>query len=281
MGSDPRDRFSRYSNQGDDDIDLIRALCDFSSLWYEGVSFQSYLHQTEKLASAVEQRFAVLCEAGGVDNAGTRLAALHDVIMLDQGYSVVTGDMIDPMIHADLVEVVKSRKGVPIIICALFAGVARSLGWDLQGLDLGGHFIGRMDYGSERMMFDPAQGCRLLQAHDLREILKKRIGDKTELSSTFYEPVSVRSWVMKVQNLIKLHQIRMEDYQDALKTVEALRVFAPHEYRLLFDAGILYARLKQREPAIFALEHYVDKTPDPRSRQEALFLLSEIKDIFE
>lgn len=282
MKPDQRSIFSYYSDVADDDVDLVRALLDFSSLWHDGVSLQSYSHHMEMLARETEKRFQVLVDAGGEDRAGTRLAALHDTIMLENGYAAVaTQEDFDPLIHADLVEVIKARRGAAIVVCAIFAGVGRLLGWQVGGLDLAGYFIGRIDCGGERLMFDLAQGCRLLQAHDLRHILKGRLGDSAELSSLFYEPINARSWVLRAQNLIKLHQIRIEDYHAALKTVEAMRVFAPAEYRLLFDAGVLYARTYQREPAIFALEHYIEKAPDRRSRQEATFLLQEIKDIFE
>jgi len=48
-----------------------------------------------------------------------------------------------------------------------------------------------------------------------------------------------------MQNNAKLRQIEGEDYLGALKTVEVMRLLDPNEYRLLFDAGVLYARTHQ------------------------------------
>jgi regulator of sirC expression with transglutaminase-like and TPR domain len=82
---------------------------------------------------------------------------------------------------------------------------------------------------------------------------------------------------MRLQNNIKYRQIEVEDYAGALKTVEGMRMIDAGEYRLLLDAGVLYARTGQPKSAIDALEEYIKKAPKDRDRHEAAMLLQELK----
>ena len=93
------------------------------------------------------------------------------------------------------------------------------------------------------MILDPFQGCKILDAPDLRQILKNIAGPQAELSSSYYDVVSRRDILIRLQNNIKLRQIEAEDFDAALRTIAIMRVIKPDEYRLLLDEGVLRARI--------------------------------------
>ena len=57
--------------------------------------------------------------------------------------------------------------------------------------------------------------------------------------------------------------------------------FSPLEYRVHLDKGVLYAKLGQRQQAISALETYMSMTPHPKERQQASYLIEQIKNALD
>ena len=103
-------------------------------------------------------------------------------------------------------------------------------------------------------------------------------GPNAELSATYYEPANNRTILVRLQNNIKLRRIEAEDYEGALRIVQAMRAIDPAEYRLLLDAGVLYARTNRLQNAIETLEDYIAKAPGDRDRHEAALLLQNLRD---
>ena len=181
------------------------------------------------------------------------------------------------MQNANLLRVIDRRKGMSVTLSVIYLAVAGAQGWEIYGLDFPGHFLCRIDKDGKRLIFDPFYECKVLEAPDLRSFVKQVRGENAELSASYFEPAGKRDILMRLQNNIKYRQIEVEDYAGALKTVEGMRMIDAGEYRLLLDAGVLYARTGQPKSAIDALEEYIKKAPKDRDRHEAAMLLQELK----
>jgi regulator of sirC expression with transglutaminase-like and TPR domain len=260
----------------DDDIPLYEAALYLAALRHQGLSLDRYKNHVKKLAGAVKSEHERLLAAGDEDKLETRLAALKTIMVYEYEYQGDT-ENYDDLENADIVRVIDRRKGMPITLSILYMEVSNTIGWDTYGLNWPGHFIVRMDKEGQRLMFDPFDGCKILQAPELRQLLKKALGDSAELSSAYYEAAASREILLRLQNNIKIRQIETEDYQGALETVQILKMIAPHEYRLQLDAGVLYARTGQVEAAIVALEDYIEQAPADKDRHDAALLLQHIK----
>lgn len=147
----------------------------------------------------------------------------------------------------------------------------------MDGLNFPGHVLVRLEHDGTRLIFDPFHGCKLMQAPDLRALLKATMGPHAELSVSYYETASNRDLLMRLQNNIKLRQIDAEDYTGALETIRAMRTIAPQENRLLFDEGILSAKTGHPQAAITVLEQYLATPLSPREKQDVLALLAELR----
>lgn len=260
----------------DKDIDIVQAALAMAALDSPGISVERYQNHIEKMTGDVAQRHAALLKEGADDDAATQLAALKHVIIDTYGYD---GDRetYDDLQNVNLMRVIDRRKGMPISISLLYIHVGLAQGWDVVALSFPAHVVCRLDKDGQRLLFDPFNGCSILQAANLREMLKTLVGPEAELAAEYYEPASRRELLIRMQNNIKLRQIEMEDYMGAVKTIEIMRRIDPEEYRLLLDAGVLYARTNQGLAAVDALEEYIEKAPSKADQHDALMLLQQIR----
>lgn len=270
-------QLTALGHQSDEQIPLAETALLLSSLAHPGLDLDRYRNHIRKLADEVKQRHYDLIQAGAEDNAQSRIAALKHVISDQFGY---TGnkDHYNDLQNADLVRVIDQRKGLPIALSILALECARAQHWQVDGLNFPGHFLLRLEQDGARLIFDPFNQFTILQAPDLRNLLKQVAGQDAELSASFYKTASNRDILVRLQNNIKLRQIEAEDYQSALDTVETMRLFAPREVRLLLDAGVLYAKTGQKTKAMTVLEDYIKDAPSPQDRYDAQILLQNISD---
>ena len=276
-GFEPDAYLASLADLPDDSIDLARAALALAALAHPGLSTERYEFHLSKITQDVATRHAALLQAGAQDDVQTRLAALKHVLADAEGYH---GDRIsyNDLQNADLIRVIDRRKGLPVSLAILYIHAGRSQGWDLCGLDFPGHFLVRIEKDGRRVVFDPFEGCRVLDAAALRALIKSMRGPQAELDAAYFEPASQRSILMRLQNNIKFRQIDVEDYEAALATVRVMQRIDPREVRLLLEAGVLCARTNQPVAAIAALESYIKQAPSYYDRQEALLLLRELRE---
>ena len=137
----------------------------------------------------------------------------------------------------------------------------------------------RLDKDGERFIIDPFQGCVVLQASDLRQILKRNMGAEAELSGDYYVPCSNRDILLRLQNNIKYRLIDGEYYREALEIVEGMTLFAPDDYRLQLDLAVLLARLERPLAAIEHLKVYIEHITDASEKAEAELFMRELTKI--
>lgn len=260
----------------DTEIDLAQASLVMAALDSPGISLERYQNHIKKMIGETAERHAALIKEGADDDAATQLAALKYVIADTHSYD---GDRetYDDLQNVNLMRVIDRRKGMPIAISLLYIHVGLAQGWDIVALSFPAHVVCRLDKDGQRILFDPFNGCSILQAANLREMLKTLVSPDAELASEYYESASRRELLIRMQNNIKLRQIEMEDYMGAVKTIEIMRRIDPEEYRLLLDAGVLYARTNQGLAAVEALEEYIEKAPSKADQHDALILLQQIR----
>lgn len=263
------------SEKNDDELDLFDMALKLAAIHHPNISIDRYRSHMKRLIENVEARYEFLIKSDHEDSLEMRLAALKDVFVIDEGYCG-DEDRYNHMENADIMRVIDRRKGMPIMLSMLYISVGRALQWDIHGLAIPGHFVVRLDLGGDRIIFDPFNGCRILEAPDLRQLIKKVMGPRAELSASYYEPASNRAIILRSQNNVKTRLIEDEEFEQALEIVEIMRLVAPDDYRLLFDAGVLYARTGAAKRARAVLEEYIDLAPNAADREDAVQLLRQI-----
>ncbi len=271
-----RERLRQAGQCADGDLGLVDVALLFSEITHPAISTARYRHHIQKMGEEVGWRYHDLVAAGAAESNETRLAALKHILADQYGYR---GDdeHYDNIQNADLIDVIERRKGLPVTLSILYIAVARAQGWDVAGINFPGHFVVRLDMDGQRLIFDPFNRCAILNAPELRALLKKTLGPEAELSSTYFEPVTARQILIRLQNNIKIRMIENEDYEGALNAVENMRALDPQEYRLLLDEGVLCARTGRAYAAMAALEEYIKRVPGDRDRYDAQMLLAHIR----
>lgn len=277
MTFDARAVLSESAGKDDSELNLLTLALAFAAPAHEGISIDKYFSHGAKIASEVGERYIALMNAGAEDDAGTQLAALKHILHDREGY---TGDSetYDDLQNADMMRVIDRRKGLPISLCILYISAGRANGWQVDGLNFPGHFLARIERKGQRLIFDPFNGCVVMEAPELRQLLKKVRGGNAELSADYYRPCSNRDTLVRLENNVKLRLIDAEDYRAALDVIDLMRVFAPGEYRLLLDAGVLYVRTGQNAAAVDVLEKYIAIVPGEQDRREAEAILRTLRD---
>lgn len=259
-------------------IDLAESAIALAALQTPERSLERYWRHIQKLIDEVGARHKKLLNSGSENDVRTQLAALKHIIADKYGYD---GDRehYDNLQNANLIHVIDRRKGMPIALSILYLYIGEQQGWVMNALNFPAHVVCSIEKDGEKLLFDPFNQCKLLNAADLRMYLKTLVNPQAELSADYYQNASKRDVLIRLQNNIKLRQIEAEDYEGAIQTVETMRKINPEEYRLLFDAGILYARLDKPLAAMRAFENYIELATDPADVEEARILLEQIRSL--
>lgn len=276
MAQDSLKTLEKYGAGKDEDINLADCALAMAAIDSPGISIERFQNHIKKLISEVGGRHSLLIKEGATDDAATQLAALKHIIA-DQYEYVGDENTYDDLQNVNLMRVIERRKGMPVALALIYIHVGQAQGWHVEALSFPAHVVCRIEKEGARILFDPFRCCAVLQAADLRQLLKELLGEQAELSTTYYNPATKREILIRMQNNIKLRQIESEDYLGALETIDVMRLLDPDEYRLLFDAGVLYARTNQAVAAIDSLEEYLDRAPVAENQHDALVLLQQIK----
>ncbi len=205
-----------------------------------------------------------------------RLEALRSVLTRRFGYG---GDdqVFTEIDAANLMHVIDSRRGLPVVLGVIILHVARSLGWAAAGLDFPGRFLIRIEEGQRRAVLDPLRGLVELTPADLRALLKSVLGPAAELTPELFRPMANRAILARVQNNIKLRHIRAGRLEEALGTIETLMLVTPEQSSLWREAGLVHARLQQFREAIEALEAFLERDASRGSHHHVAVLIERLR----
>ncbi|MFZ2008088.1 MAG: transglutaminase-like domain-containing protein [Stellaceae bacterium] len=234
------------------------------------VGLARYTRHLRTLARDVGRR------AGGAASLEACANALNEIMILKHGY---TGDELtyDDLQNANLMRVIDRRRGLPVALGILYLDVARAQGWDAVGLGFPGHFLVRLSDGAGRVILDPFHGGRVLDASALRELLKAIAGQEVELSPEHYAPVRDREVLLRLQNNLKTRLLQGQQYEDAVRVIETMRMLAPDLADLSREAGIIHAQLGNMKAAVRSIEEFIARSPEGVARHEAAVILQQLK----
>ena len=225
-------------------------------------------------AAAMASDLADLARRRGASPEG-----LAEIIARSYAYRGDT-ESYDDLQNADLVRVMERRKGLPVALSILYLHVARSQGWHAEGLGFPGHFLIRIGIEGGRHVVDPFHDGAVRDAASLRGLLRNVLGQDAELQPQYFDPVSDRDVLLRLENNTRLRLARKADWPGAAQSLERMLAIAPDRPELLFEAGQLHARLDKRRAAIAAFQRFLEiegEGGDPALRRHATALLQELR----
>lgn len=262
----------------DEDINVFEVAMVLAQISKLDANPSKYRLQMHEMIEKLRDYFDDLCGKMNGDGVNVQHAALEKTFAIDYGF---LGDDVnyDDLKNINIFDVMDRRLGMPISLCLLAVHLCRAQGWSADGINFPGHFLMRLEKDGERIFIDPFQGCKILDAKDLRMILKRIMGANAELSATYYTPCTNQEMLLRLQNNIKYRLINSLDYQGALDCVETMAQIAPNDYRLDLDKAVLLSRLDQPQAAIGHLRRYIQHVSDSRDRTEAEDFLRQLQNL--
>ena len=165
--------------------------------------------QARAIASLDEwaQRVARLCD--GTDDVERQLEVLRQVLCDELDFQGDNEDYYHPK-NSDLVKVIERRRGLPILLSAIWIIVGQRAGLCIEGVGMPGHFIVRVG-GREGALIDPFRGGCRLEVEDCQELLEHLSCGALSWRDTYLEPCSLSTLMERVlRNLICSHERRHE-----------------------------------------------------------------------
>ncbi len=270
---DIRARLTEIGGAEDGAIDLFESALVLAAADRPGAQFEPYRRHMEAIISEVR------AYVGGTEPSvplDLRIEGLVQVIVKRYGYGG-TDEVFDDLDAVNMMRVIDSRSGMPIVIGILFMQTARALRWDIRGLDFPGRFLIRLEEGAERRILDPFAGGTVIEPRDMRDMFKAIAGNYVELRPEHYRDMGNRDILLRLQGNIKIRLLRQERFDDALETLETMLLFAPERPELWRETGLLHARLDHLKDAVRALEEYLGRCGADEARYNTSKLLQELR----
>ena len=270
---DIRARLTEIGGAEDGAIDLFESALVLAAADRPGARLEPYRRHMEGIISEVR---TYVGSTEPLVPLGLRIEGLVQVIIKRYGYGG-TQEVFDDLDAVNMMRVIDSRSGMPIVIGILFMQTARTLGWDICGLDFPGRFLVRLEAGGERRILDPFAGGAVVEPRDMRDMFKAIAGNHVELRAEHYRDMGNRDILLRLQGNIKIGLLREERFDDALETLEVMLLFAPDKLELWRETGLLHARLDHIKDAIRALEEYLRRCGTEETRYNTSMLLLELR----
>ena len=270
---DIRARLTEIGGAEDGAIDLFESALVLAAADRPRARLEPYRRHMEGIISEVRTY------VGGTEPLvpfGLRIEGLVQVIIKRYGYGG-TQEVFDDLDAVNMMRVIDSRSGMPIVIGILFMQTARTLGWDICGLDFPGRFLVRLEASGERRILDPFSGGTVVEPRDMRDMFKAIAGNHVELRPEHYREMGNRDILLRLQGNIKIRLLREERFDDALETLEVMLLFAPDKPELWRETGLLHARLDHIKDAVRALEEYLRLCGADEARYNTSMLLQELR----
>ncbi|MEU8703459.1 transglutaminase-like domain-containing protein [Streptomyces sp. NPDC091387] len=158
-------------------------------------------------------------------------------------------------------EVLRRRRGLPILLSVVWIEVARRAGAPVYGVALPGHFVVGFGEPEERVLADPFAGGRPLSGQDAELLVAGATGEP--LDASMLVPAQPLETLLRILNNIRgWAAARPERTDVALWAVELSLLLPSHPARLRFERAQLLVRRGEFLRGAAEMEEYADVVAD-------------------
>jgi regulator of sirC expression with transglutaminase-like and TPR domain len=154
-------------------------------------------------------------------------------------------------------EVLRRRRGLPILLSVIWIEVARRAGAPVYGVALPGHFVVGFGNPHEQVLVDPFEGGRLLTGPDAELLVAGATG--APLDPSMLTPADPLEIVLRILNNIRAWAAARPERSDvALWAVELSLLLPSHPARLRYERAQLLVQRGEFLTGAAEMEAYAD-----------------------
>ncbi len=204
------------------------------------------------------------------------LDAMRRVLVDD---AALTGD--DDDYHAPhnsrISAVLARRRGMPILLSAVWIVVGRLAGLDVRGVGMPGHFIVRLDDAAPDDVFvDPFRQGRVLGVDDCRNIVRRLSGGRVRWNDSLLDPVDDRALLVRVLRNFEASLARDDDDAGAYRAARMLGALLPEDPGVALLLGERATKVGAWDEARDVYAETVERSAGSAPAAVALARLSEL-----
>ncbi|GAA3156628.1 transglutaminase-like domain-containing protein [Streptomyces virens] len=171
-------------------------------------------------------------------------------------------------------EVLRRRRGLPILLSVVWLEVARRAGAPVYGVALPGHFVVGFGEAGEQVLADPFDGGRVLTGADAELLVAGATG--APLDASMLTPADPLDVVLRILNNIRAWAAARPEHSGvALRAVDLSLLLPSHPARLRHERAQLLVQLGEFREGARELRAYaevvaaVDESAAERIREQA------------
>ncbi|MEU9588685.1 transglutaminase-like domain-containing protein [Streptomyces sp. NPDC048193] len=182
--------------------------------------------------------------------------ALRDLLGERYGFHGVAADyrrLESSLLH----EVLRRRRGLPILLSVVWLEVARRAGAPVYGVALPGHFVVGFGPEGDRVLADPFDGGRVLSGNDAEVLVAGATG--AGLDPSMLEPAAPLDVVSRILNNVRAWAAARPERSDVgLWAIELALLLPSHAARLRYERAQLLVRRGEFVAGAVELDAYAD-----------------------
>jgi regulator of sirC expression with transglutaminase-like and TPR domain len=168
-----------------------------------------------------------------------------------------------------LSQVIRSRRGLPILLSSIWMMVGRFAGFDVDGIGLPGHFIVRVSGGtSDAELVDPFGGGPRLSGSDCKRLVRDLTDGRVSWDDAFLEPTSVDDLLERVLRNLCNAFLKEGDTDSLYRSLRFIAALKPEAADIQLSLARLHEELGATELATTGYQRVID---DFASTREARF----------
>ncbi len=270
--SDPRAALDAIGQLPDSEIDIADAALQLARVDAPDADWTEARDHLSEVARAA----AALADTLTDSDLPTQAIALSGLLGGRFGYKGDSETYDDPR-NANLIHVVKRRRGLPVALGTIWLHAARAAGWEAHGVDFPAHFLVSLVGEKTQSILDVFNGGTPLSVRDLRALLRRVEGEKAELRPGLLRPMSARRVLLRLQNNIMTRRLQSDDTAGALVCAEDMLRIAPDHAELWRQAAAMNQRLDRVAAALRCYDRFLALVPDGEVAAEVRTLAGSLR----
>jgi regulator of sirC expression with transglutaminase-like and TPR domain len=269
---DPRAALDAIGLLPDVEIDVADAALHFARIDEPQADWQA---AREELSAIARDAVAMACLIGDA-NLPARAETLAGLLVGRYEFHGDRENFDDPA-NANLIRVIQRRAGLPVALGIIWLHAARAAGWGAHGVDFPMHFLFALEGKGTQIVLDVFGDGVMLDARDLRALIKRIEGEGAELRPGLLRPMNTRAVLLRLQNNIKARRLDAGDLRGALICTEDMLRIAPDHAALWREAGLMHQRLDHVAAALRCFERFLAIEPRGEAAARARTLMEELR----